>query len=381
MSSRNSDIVPLPRISAALIVRDEEKHLDDCLKSIVDEVDEIVVVDTGSEDRTRDIARRYGSQLFSLPWTGDFAAARNHALDRATGDWILYIDADERLVVPARGALREIVQREDVAAFSVRFRPRMHFTPYQEIRLFRRDARIRFRGIIHETIRPDLQSVMQSDGQRIEVSNIEIKHVGYDGDMLRKYRRNLPLLEEAVKTAPERVFLWTDMGEALAGLGRSEDAMRACWRAVELAAASPDQKQKLDAILAWKRLIVLSANEPGESVELARRALAIYPDSPSLQFDLAHALFAAHRTNEVFPILEVLTAVDAETIADPVTTFDKRIFGEWAFDLMGAAHARLGQRAEAAAAFGRAARLAPDNPAYRAKAVAFSEAEAGKMPR
>ena len=324
---------------------------------------------------------RHGSLLFSFPWTGDFAAARNHALDRATGDWILYIDADERLVVPARGALRETVQRQDVVAFSVRFRPRLHFTPYQEVRLFRRDARIRFKGIIHETIRPDLQSVMQSDGKTIGVSNIEIKHVGYEGDMLRKYRRNLPLLEEAVKTAPERVFLWTDMGEALAGLGRSEDAMRACWRAVELAAASPEQKQKLDAILAWKRLIALSANEPGHAADLALRASAIYPDSPSLQFDLAHALFAAHRTSEVFPILEALTAVDAETIADPVTAFDKRIFGEWAYDLMGAAYARLGQRAEAAAAFGRAAQIAPGNPAYRAKAVAFSEAEAGKMPR
>jgi glycosyltransferase involved in cell wall biosynthesis len=373
MNPHNNKVESSPRISASMIVRDEAKHLDECLKSIVDEVDEIVVVDTGSKDRTCDIASRYGSRLFSFPWIGDFAAARNYALDQTTGDWILYIDADERLVVPTQGALREAVHREDVVGLSVRFQPRTFFTPYREVRLFRRDARIRFKGVIHETIHPDLQLVMQSDDKTLGASNIEIKHVGYDGEMLGKYRRNLPLLEEAVKANPERVFLWADMAEALAGLGRSEDATRACWHAVELAAASHEHKQKLDAIMAWKRLIALSANEPNHAVELARRASAIYPDSPSLQFDLAQALFAARQTDEVFPILDALTAIDAEAIVDPITAYDMRIFGEWAFDLMGAAHARLGQNAEAAAAFGRAAQLAPDNRAYRAKVIAFSE--------
>src|SRR5262245_1489579 len=103
MSPRHNNPAAASRISAAMIVRDEEAYLDDCLKSIVDEVDEIVIVDTGSRDRTCDIARRYGARLFDLPWTGDFAAARNHALDRASGDWILYIDADERLAVPIAG--------------------------------------------------------------------------------------------------------------------------------------------------------------------------------------------------------------------------------------------------------------------------------------
>src|SRR5262249_45751660 len=152
----------------------------------------------------------------------------------------------------------------------------------------------------------------------------------------------------------ERVFLWADMAEALAGLGHGEDAKRACWRAVELAAASPEPKQKLDAVLAWKRLIALSAGEPGEAVALARRASAIYPDDPSLQFELARALFATHEADKVLPILDALTAIDAETVFDPITAYDKRIFGEWAFDLKGAAYARLGRRTEAAAAFSRA---------------------------
>ncbi|MBX9840981.1 MAG: glycosyltransferase [Xanthobacteraceae bacterium] len=359
-----------------MIVRDEEAYLDDCLRSIVDEVDEIVIVDTGSRDRTCDIARRYGARLFSFPWTGDFAAARNHALDQASGDWILYIDADERLVVPTAGALRAAVAQPDVVALAVRFQPRANFTPYREIRIFRRDPRIRFRGVIHETMRPDLHTVLQTDGMALAVADVGITHVGYDGEMIGKYRRNLPLLEAAVKKTPDRVFLWTDMAEALAGLGRNEEAARACRRAIELAEASQELKQRHDAVPAWRRLIALSAAEPAEAVALARRALALYPLSHSLQYDLARALFAAGRTDELFPIVDALTAIDPETFSHPIVAYDKRIFGEWAFDLKGAAHARRGHRAEAAAAFARAAALAPDNLAYRAKATAFAAANA-----
>ena len=77
-----------------MIVRDEEQHLPACLESIHNFVDEIVVVDTGSQDRSKDIARNYGARLFDFAWRDDFAAARNVALEQSRGAWILYIDAD-----------------------------------------------------------------------------------------------------------------------------------------------------------------------------------------------------------------------------------------------------------------------------------------------
>ena len=86
-----------PDIGAAMIVRNEERFLDDCLASIAGQVDEIVLVDTGSTDLTLEIAGRYGARIIEYPWSDDFSAARNHALDHASSDWILYIDADERL--------------------------------------------------------------------------------------------------------------------------------------------------------------------------------------------------------------------------------------------------------------------------------------------
>src|SRR5215831_10889099 len=92
------------RISAALIVRDEESTLGRCLESIREHVDEIVVVDTGSRDATKDIARQYHARLFDYPWRDDFAAARQCSFDLARGDWVFWVDADD--VVFQAGSIR-----------------------------------------------------------------------------------------------------------------------------------------------------------------------------------------------------------------------------------------------------------------------------------
>ncbi|MCR8526080.1 glycosyltransferase family 2 protein, partial [Escherichia coli] len=168
-----------PSISAAIIVRNEEAFLGDCLSSIRRDIDEIVIVDTGSTDSTVQIARRFGARVLEQPWADDFSAARNTALEHATRDWILYIDADERLTTPLGSTLRTC-RLEDVVACRVLLRPRTGFTSYYELRLFRRDPRIRFRGIIHETVHPAIGSVCQSDGLRVLDTDIGLDHVGYD---------------------------------------------------------------------------------------------------------------------------------------------------------------------------------------------------------
>jgi glycosyltransferase involved in cell wall biosynthesis len=78
-------------LSAAMIVRDEERFIEECLLSIKEVVDEVVIVDTGSTDKTREIAVKHGAKVYDLPWTGNFAAARNRALEHSSGEWILYI--------------------------------------------------------------------------------------------------------------------------------------------------------------------------------------------------------------------------------------------------------------------------------------------------
>ena len=99
-----------PLLTASLIVRNEAAYLGDCLRALGRIADDVVVVDTGSTDETREIAVAHGAKLYEVPWQDDFAAARNESLARCLGEWILYIDADERVRPTSRDDLRRILQ-------------------------------------------------------------------------------------------------------------------------------------------------------------------------------------------------------------------------------------------------------------------------------
>src|SRR5947209_16564707 len=186
-----------------MIVRDEERHLAPCLESIAPVVDEIVVVDTGSVDRTAEIAVGHGASVHHAPWTGDFSAARNAALDRARGRWILYIDADERLRPIGRDRVEQLLGDADEAAFRLLLHPAPGWTGYREYRLWRNDPRIRFRGVIHEKVRPAILRVAELEGRPVGDADLRLDHVGYVGDQARKHRRNLPLLRRELAMRPE----------------------------------------------------------------------------------------------------------------------------------------------------------------------------------
>jgi glycosyltransferase involved in cell wall biosynthesis len=98
-----------PRVSLCLIAKDEEHNLPACLAPAVGLVEEIVVVDTGSTDATREVARRLGARVFDFPWCDSFAAARNETLRHAQGDWVLWLDADDRLDDDNRAKLRALL--------------------------------------------------------------------------------------------------------------------------------------------------------------------------------------------------------------------------------------------------------------------------------
>src|SRR6185436_14922920 len=104
-------------LSLAMIVRDEEEMLPRSLAAVRDAVDEIIVVDTGSTDRTIEIAKSFGAKVIEREWTGSFADARNVSFDAATGDWVMWLDADEVLVADDAQRLREILGRTWREAF------------------------------------------------------------------------------------------------------------------------------------------------------------------------------------------------------------------------------------------------------------------------
>jgi len=361
-------------ISAALIVRDEERFLEGCLDSIRRQVDEIVLVDTGSVDRTVAIAEKYACRVLHHPWTGNFSEARNAGLDAATCDWILYIDADERLALPQGAVLGDLLGGEDCIAHSVLFEPRVGFTPYREIRLFRNDPEIRFRGVIHETVHPDILRKTESGAMHMRPSEARIRHLGYEGDLTAKHHRNVPLLRQAIPDFPERVYLHAELGTALLALGEEEEAVIHLRRAVDIAQANPNGKHHIDGSGAWLALIdVTMRADPAEGLAEAELARLEYPDNKTIALSWAGAAFEAGQSGpEQIAVLEELLAIDADNFVEPLMSYDKRIFREWPADLLGAIHARARRFGAAADCYRTAQRFAPDFQPYRQKAELFA---------
>lgn len=357
-----------------MIVRDEERFLEGCLASISGIVDEIVVVDTGSVDRTIDIAKSFDVVLLTRQWRNDFAWARNEALAAATGDWILYIDADERLTVPPGHDLKEGLDREDVISSRVIFYPRLNVTPYREYRLFRNDPEIRFRGSMHETMVPDILRLEREQGKLSIDSAAEIQHLGYEGDQSHKYARNIPMLRAALETNPDRIYYWHDLVRSLAAIGEIDEAVAAAEAAYQRIRAGqmyPGEAGAATLLINSYAQLLFPRGDGDKAMEVVAFGLALYPNQPQLKLLKARALVERGELEEALAIATELAAIDSATYFDPVISHSHRIFDVHAPDLMGIALLKLGRRAEAADAFERAARAAPEDPSYRVKAIAI----------
>ena len=357
-------------VSATLIVRDEQRFLPDCMAALTGVVDEIVVVDTGSRDGTRDIAVAAGAKTLDFPWNDDFAAARNAAIEAASGDWILYIDADERLSGPAGARLGEALADPTAVAATLRFRPRLAATPYLETRLFRNDPRIRFVGAIHETVLPALDALV-GEGRRVLATPFAIQHLGYEGDLTHKHRRNLPMLLTMVERWPDRIYYWYDLAQALDGLGRRDEAIVACRRGLTAAESLGLGREDSVAALLACQLAVLLRGRGEDTLPVVAEGLRHYPGHWALRFLEARALVDAARFDEALAIVESLLAVDAVTFCDPAVSYDERIFGVDALELKAVALLRSGRRVAAGRAFAEASALAPDELSYKVKAAAL----------
>jgi tetratricopeptide (TPR) repeat protein len=357
-------------VAAALIVRNEERFLPGCLDSLRDRVDEIVIVDTGSDDATVEIATRAGARILHHTWNHDFAAARNTGLDAISCDWFIYIDADERLRLPGGGALCDYIDASAIAAY-VRFRPKTGYTRYREARLFRRDPRLRFAGRIHETMTPILRAIGASEGLPVARSRVEIDHLGYDEDQVHKHLRNLPLLETAVRAQPGRVYYWYHLAETLDALGREREALEAAAQGLGSAERNPSEKQRADASMIRQTVARLLLRRGEDPLALIDSGIARVPEDHGLRFLRARALLDMGRPTEALDVAAGLRSIDPDGLGDGLLAFDRSIFGERACELAALACLRLGRRRDAGAWFSEAARLAPDSLAYRVKAAAL----------
>ncbi len=195
----------MPKLTLSMIVKNEEKFLHGCLESVKNVADEIIIVDTGSTDNTIKIAEQYGAKVLHFNWIDDFSAARNYSLKHSTGDWILYLDADERLTESSIEEVQQIINsNENLAVQCLVDCIDNHNNKASVIkytRLFKNHPDLKFSGRVHEQIVESLKGL----NFKTQNSNIKILHLGYDipkAELEKKAKRNLALLLKEFKTKP-----------------------------------------------------------------------------------------------------------------------------------------------------------------------------------
>ncbi len=194
-------------ITLCMIVKNEEKNLTRCLQSARELVDQIVVVDTGSTDRTVEIARRFGAEVYHFRWCDDFAAARNEALKYARGDWVLQLDADHELQWTPDFNLKETLQNSDFLGFVFSEKSLIQgreVASLNRLLLFKNIPGLEYRGKIHESPYQFLREFANQQGIPRPVGRLDslwVKHTGYQ-ETEQKLKRNLAILEKAVEEEP-----------------------------------------------------------------------------------------------------------------------------------------------------------------------------------
>ncbi len=284
------------RVSLCLITRNEALTLPTCLTSVAGLADEIIVVDTGSLDNTRDVARGLGARVHDFAWIDDFAAARNECNRHATGDWILWLDGDEYFDAENRDQLRALLGglRDENAAYRMRQRSRVSSAEGDAVmvqcRLFRNHPAIRWEYRVHEQIQPSVERF----GGTVRPTQIYIEHSGYEEPAVyqRKLKRNVRLLLLEDQERPNDPFTLLNLGWTYKNLGQVAAAIAYYRRGLERCEPGMPIARKL-----YQRLVraYLALRQQQEALHACQEGLAAFREDVELLFLEAVLLSEAGR--------------------------------------------------------------------------------------
>ncbi len=277
------------KISACTIVKNEEHNLPRWLTCVKMLADEIVVVDTGSTDRTTELALSAGAHLHSFTWRNDFAAAKNFAIQKARGNWIVFLDADEFFQKEDIPKVKALIHHFDAEPHTAGFicpwinidadHGDMILFEGIQLRVFRRHPDIRYQGAVHEQLR-----ARGNNWKTPSVTEVRIWHTGYSSSVMqKKYNRNLEILLEEQKKRGE---IWTDafyLADCYYGMGRFEEAI--IWAKKALASGKSLgglEERPYDVLLGS----LLALHRPSAEIcEASRVAQNKFPDKPDYKAD------------------------------------------------------------------------------------------------
>ena len=319
-------------ISLCMIVKNEERVLGDCLASAMPYFAQTIVCDTGSDDRTVEIAKKAGATVTSFPWTSSFSEARNASLVPATGKWIFWLDADDTME-PAAGEailMAALNAPPEVVAFvvPVQFLDENGLpgaTRVDHVKLFRNLPGVAFEGRIHEQILPSLRSVAGPDAQIARApQQAVVLHSGYDTSVegqAKKRERDSKLLELDLKERPGHPFVLFNLGMTDHYCGEHEGAIKWLGECIEASQPVESHVRKAYALLAVSQR-ELERRE--EALETLTTGLTAVGDDPELHFQAGFLLAAMGRFAESRTHYEKTVATD---ISGHFSSVDMAILG------------------------------------------------------
>ena len=341
-------------LSLSMIVRDEAERLATCLRSVQGFVDEMVVVDTGSSDDTVAIAEGLGATVHRIDWPGDFAPARNQALQWVSGDWVLVLDADEQLRPEAREPLRQLMEQPELLLVNL-LRQELGAlqSPYSNVsRLFRRHPAIRWSRAYHSLVDDSVAALLQREPHWsiADCSTPALLHDGYRPELLsagNKAARLRSAMEAELLARPDDPYACAKLGSLEVAEGQAQRGIALLRRGLQHCPASA-HPERYELLL---HLAMAEAErEPAAAIALYRQALVT---------PLAPRLTLAARLNLAALLLHQDQLEDAEELCRQATTVAPEIGLGW-FNL-GVIRRRRGDLAGALEAYRQAAALSPDH--------------------
>ncbi|MDO8142609.1 MAG: tetratricopeptide repeat protein, partial [Candidatus Brocadiales bacterium] len=353
-----------PSLSACMIVKNEEKFLAQCLKSIRDAVDEIIIVDTGSTDRTVEIAQSFGAKVYHHPWRNSFSEARNHSLNYATCDWILQIDADEALDQADIPLLHKLIQTDSYNAVYVAIYSDLPGgqSKHYYTRVFRR-GKAQFEGIVHN------QLILEGNALP---SEIRFYHYGYNlsnDEMQKKYKRTGDLLRKQLVENPNNIF-------ALANLIRNYRNEYNFEKVIELGekglsipvsqtdADSRNQRLRIYVDLAYA---LLNTNQLDRAEEICKEAIHENPDSLDILYVMGDILSRKEEFDDAINCFKKYILTKDKESRNPTCNLrivDTYYYEHKAYNNIGECYNRLGLINKAELAYQKAVELNNKEPLY-----------------
>ncbi len=279
-----------------MIVKNEEKNIERALSWGKNVMWEQVVVDTGSTDKTVELACKMGAKIYHYLWTDDFSAAKNYAIEKCSGDWIALLDADEYMTLSDAQKIPGIIEeleRKSMDGLSTGWQQiddkGQIFSSGTQVRFFRNSPDIRYRRRIHE----QLESV---SGRQLRlgdvVNQLSIFHTGYQTESSQgKRERNQKLIQEELKKNPEDYEMMGYMGDEYLAGGDKKQAEQWYLRSIEHMPSQLQDNDQRSAVTFTQLLMLISEREDvswNEAEKIYQKAVKLLPQEADLDYEIGN---------------------------------------------------------------------------------------------